>query len=248
MGGRRARAPLAEPPPSQSRLSALPEPSRSRPVGAHPLAEQLRTAAARLLPAEGAAGLSATLRAMSLLPVGRLPLLDAVGEGVAALPAMEPKLLADMLDALARLRYDSTPVLAAAERLVGVALDHAVPPRGALQDAPPPPALSTTRPPTAPQAVHEAQAATALEALATLSPSAHYASPLVVGLLPRLLGRAGAAAVLLPHSAAALLHGLAAVRAVPPPEARGAARRARHVFAGTPPDASPTRVHRRATE
>lgn len=74
------------------------------PTGAHPLAELLREGAPRRVLSEGAEGLCACFRRISLLPLGRWPLLDGISAELGRISAIEPRLLVDLVDSIARLR------------------------------------------------------------------------------------------------------------------------------------------------
>ena len=179
------------------------------PTGMHPFSELLTQQAAPRFRSEGDAMVADVLRIISQLPFKRpimlvQPLCAALGELCARRDAtgapvpLGGDFLSDVLDALARLRFDEPTLLTALEAHVAGALE-----RGAL---------------------HEAQAACVVESFGTLRyrPRAE----LLTKLLERVHsegggGGTGGGSQLLPHSAVALLHGCALLRIVPSPKTCG---------------------------
>jgi hypothetical protein len=149
------------------------------------LTEKLLTEIESRAKAEGADSLCDALRLLGSLPMRRpWPLVEPIAAGLRRLEALEPQLLSEVIDGLARLRYDDPRMLDWVESQVERSLERKV--------------------------LHEAQAAAMVEAFGTLGHVGRTGH-----LVLRLLERVAAAASLLPHSAVALLHGLALLRTSP---------------------------------
>lgn len=119
------------------------------------------------------------------------PLLQPLGEELrqsSSVRGLVPQQLTEVVDGLARLRYDDPKLLDALEIVIDRTLEQR-------------------------EALHEAQACTILEALGSLNYQGR-SGALTMKLLERL---SAAQQSLLPHSAVALLHGLALLHVEPPP-------------------------------
>lgn len=126
--------------------------------------------------------------ALSALPMRRpLPLVEPLAKQMIIVPTVEPDQLVNLYDAMARLRYKDPMVLETLEHHTSELLKL--------------------------NALHEAQVGCILEALGLLN----YQRAVEGGLMRTLLARLYAAPLLLPHTAAAAIHGLAQLRLVPDP-------------------------------
>ena len=159
----------------------------------HPVARRLVDEVGQLIQ-RSTKGVSATnmlveaFGVVSALPMRRpLPLVDLLVKQMITVPTVEPDQLVKLYDALARLRYKGPMVLEALEHHASELLKL--------------------------NALHEAQVGCILEALGLLN----YQRAVEGGLMHMLLARLHAAPLLLPHTAAAAIHGLAQLRLVPDP-------------------------------
>lgn len=159
----------------------------------HPVAGRLVDEVGRLIQCstEGVTNvLVEALGVVSALPMRRpLPLVEPLAKQIIMVPTVEPDQLVKLYDALARLRYNGPMVLEALEHHASELLKL--------------------------NALHEAQVGCIVEALGLLN----YQRAVEGGLMHMLLARLHAAPLLLPHTAAAAIHGLALLRLVPDPAA-----------------------------